>query len=173
MKIIVDSDEYKCWHEAGHAVACLHLGGDVDFIEFLSGHTRGHARTRCDPVPGTEKSVACGGFAAEFYLLNNGRAEQSPDDTRDISRVVFHNATADREEFWGRELGQDETFSVEEEEAFMHHAIDVVVPILDQYSSGMKVLVRELCETKRIDGVRMKELLHPGTLVEDIFLNTN
>jgi hypothetical protein len=72
MKIIVDSDEYKCWHEVGHATVCLHLGGDVDFIEFLDGDARGSARTRCDDIPGTERSVACGGFAAEVYLLKKG-----------------------------------------------------------------------------------------------------
>lgn len=32
MLIRVDSDEYRCWHEIGHATACWHLGGDVDFI---------------------------------------------------------------------------------------------------------------------------------------------
>lgn len=44
MKIRVDSVEYKCWHEVGHATVCLHLGGDVDFIEFLDGDARGYAR---------------------------------------------------------------------------------------------------------------------------------
>jgi hypothetical protein len=44
MKILIDSVEYKCWHEVGHATVCLHLGGDVDFIEFLESDTRGHAR---------------------------------------------------------------------------------------------------------------------------------
>ena len=64
-RLSVDSVEYKCWHEVGHATVCLHLGGDVDFIELLDGDARGHARA-------TERSVACGGFAAEFYLLNSG-----------------------------------------------------------------------------------------------------
>jgi hypothetical protein len=46
MKILVDSDEYKCWHEIGHVTVCLHLGGDVDFIEFMDGDSRGYARVR-------------------------------------------------------------------------------------------------------------------------------
>ena len=110
MKIRVDSVEYRSWHEVGHATVCLHLGGDIDFIEFLDGDARGHARSRCVVTSGTERSVACGGFAAEFYLLDRGYAEQDPEDKRNISQVVFHNATSDREDFWGRKLGRDEAF---------------------------------------------------------------
>jgi hypothetical protein len=40
MKIRVDSVEYRCWHEVGHVAVCLHLGGDVDFIELLEGDAR-------------------------------------------------------------------------------------------------------------------------------------
>lgn len=90
MKIRVDSDEYKCWHEVGHATVCLHLGGDVDFIEFLDGDTRGHARTRCVITSSElERTVALGGFAAEFYLLKNRHAEQAPDDEGKSIRLSF------------------------------------------------------------------------------------
>ena len=64
--------------------------------------------------------MACGGFAAEFYLLDKGLAERGPDDERDISQIVFHNATGDREDFWGRKLGRDEAFTKAEDEEFMH-----------------------------------------------------
>ncbi len=167
MTILVDSDEYKCWHEVGHATVCLHLGGDVDFIEFLDGDARGHARTRCVVHPGIARTVACGGFAAEFYLLNNGYAERGPNDDRDISRIVFHNATHDREDFWGRKISLDESFDKAEDTTFMHHAIgphgnDGVISILNLYFSGMQALVRELCETRRVEGRRIRELLRRG-----------
>jgi hypothetical protein len=162
MKIRVDSVEYKCWHEVGHATVCLHLGGDVDFIEFLEGDARGHARARCVVTSEIEKSVACGGFAAEFYLLDKGYAERGRDDERDISQIVFHNTTGDREEFWGRKLGRDEAFTKAEDEKFMHHAIGSVVPIFNQYFSGMQELVRELCDARRVEGRRVKELLRLG-----------
>jgi hypothetical protein len=68
MTVRVDSVEYKCWHEVGHATVCLHLGGDIDFLELLEGDPRGQARARCLVTPGIERTVACGGFAAEFYL---------------------------------------------------------------------------------------------------------
>jgi hypothetical protein len=159
MKILVDSVEYKCWHEVGHATICLHLGGEVDFIEFLHGDARGHARTRCVVTPEIDRSVACGGFAAEFYLLDKGYAQQARDDERDISQIVFHNATGDREDFWRRKLSRDDTFSKVEDEEFMHHAIGLVAPTFDQYFSGMQELVRELCDARRVSGRRVRELL--------------
>jgi hypothetical protein len=163
MKIRVDSDEYKCWHEVGHATVCLHLGGDVDSIEFLDGDARGHAVAHCDDVtPEMERSVACAGFAAEFYLLKNGYAEKGSDDNRNINRIVFHNATSDRESFWGRKVGEDEAFTEAEDTEFMNHAIKFVVPIFDQYLPGMQQLVRELLWARRVEGRRVKELLRLG-----------
>ncbi len=164
MKIIVDSFEYKCWHEIGHATICLYLGGDVEFIEFLSGDARGHARTRCVVTPEIDRSVACGGFAAEFYLLNNERAEQGPTDTRSINQIVFHNATGDREDFWERKLGRDEAFTEAEDKEFMQHAIGTdghggMIPIFNRHFSVMQQLVSELCEARRVEGSRIKELL--------------
>ena len=41
----------------------------------------------------------------------------------------------------------------------MHHAIESVAPIFDQYFPGMQELVRELFEAKRVEGRRVKELL--------------
>jgi hypothetical protein len=164
MKIIVDSDEYKCWHEVGHATVCLHLGGAIDCIEFLDGDARGHARTRCIVTPEIERFVACGGFAAEFYLLNNGYAEKGRDDDREVSAIVFHNTTHDCEDFWGRKVGSDDSFTEAEKRKFMKYAIGShgdggVIPIINQSFSGMQHLVRELCGARRVEGTRVKEIL--------------
>jgi hypothetical protein len=160
MKIRVDSIEYKCWHEVGHAIVCLHLGGDVDSIEFLDGDARGHAVAHCcDVTPEMERSVACGGFAAEFYLLKNGYAEKDGHDERDISQIVFHNATHDREEFWGRKLGRDEQFTTAEDMAFRDYAIGEVAPIFEQYFARMQELVQELFNARRVEGTRVRKIL--------------
>lgn len=167
MKILVDSVEYKCWHEVGHATVCLHLGGDVDCIEFLDGDERGYARARCRNVtPEIERSVACGGFAAEVFLLKNGYAEQASNDKRDINQVVFNNASSDGHAFFGREP-RDEAFTEAETREFMNHAIGSdgfggVVPIFRRYFTGMQELVRELRDAKRVEGRRVKELLRIG-----------
>jgi hypothetical protein len=166
MKIRVDSDEYRCWHEAGHATVCLHLGGDVDFIEFLDGDARGHARARCEDFPGTERSVACGGFAAEVLLLRKGLAELGSGDDRDINLVVFNNAFQDRQAFCGHPLGP--VIDQAEQTAFMHHAVGPegnggVIPILEHYFPRMQAVVRELHQFRKLEGSRVKELLGIST----------
>lgn len=163
MTIIVDSTEYRAWHEVGHATICLHLGGDVECIEFLHDDARGHARARCIVLPEIEKSVACGGFAAEFYLLNLGLAERAPDDHRDISQIVFHNAFFDRGDFWGRRVGPEDVFSQAEDQQFMQYAILRVAPVFDHYFPAMQAVVHELCQARKIDGGRLRPLLRPRT----------
>lgn len=166
MKIYVDSDEYKCWHEVGHATVCLHLGGDVDFIEFLDGDARGYARARCVDTPEIERSVTCGGLAAEVFLLKNGYAEQAPDDKRDINCVILNNASMDGHAFWRREYSS-EGFTEAETREFVNHAVGSdgnggVVPIFNLYFSRMQELVRELRDERRVEGWRVKEILRPG-----------
>jgi hypothetical protein len=78
-------------------------------------------------------------------------------------RIVFHNTTGDREDFWERKLGRDETFTKEEDEAFMNYAIELVPPIVDQYFSGMQELARQVYDARRVEGRRVKELLRLGT----------
>ena len=159
MKITVNSDEFKAWHEVGHATVCLHLGGDVESIEFLERDARGFAVAHCcDVMPNMERSVACGGLAAEFYLLNGGYVDWSG-DVQEISAIVFSNAWSDRVDFAGRVVTQDNDFTREEDEAFMHHATQFVAPIFDLYFSRMQDVVSELLVARKIDGARVKELL--------------
>lgn len=167
MKILVDSVEYKAWHEVGHATVCLHLGGDVEFIEFLNDAVV-HARARCIVMPEHHRSVACGGFAAEFYLMNNGYAEQAPADKRDISQILLNNSSQDGHDFFDREYSS-EGFEEAETRQFMNHAIGPdghggLIPIIHSYFSRMEQVVRELCGTRRIEGRRVKELLRLRTI---------
>jgi hypothetical protein len=169
MTIGVDSDEYKCWHEVGHATVCLHLGGDLDGIEFIEGGNaaRGFAVTRgCYVEPDMERSVACGGFAAEYYLLRAGRIGgvnlNDPRELAAVSDKLFSNAWKDHQDFIGRTVTEDNDFTKEEKEEFMHYAIERVAPIFDRYFSRMEDVVRELLDARKIDGARVKELLQLG-----------
>lgn len=158
MSIVINSNEYQCWHEVGHATACLHFGGDVEFVELIDDETAGGlARARCITTQAIRPSVACGGFAAEFLLLRNGHLEQV--DEKEITQIIFRNASKDREMFLGRTLGDGEEFSKEFDEKFMGHAVSIVVPIFNNYFSGMKKIVRELVKEKKVDGERVKYLL--------------
>lgn len=165
--IRIDSDEFKAWHEVGHATVCLHLGGDLDRIQFLDGDVQGFAVARgCYVMPDTERSVACGGFAAEFYLLRTGCIEGVDlDDPRDVEAVsarVFSNAWRDHQEFIGRMVTKDNDFTKEEKEKFMNYAIERVAPIFDLYFPKMKLVVSELLAARSIEGTRVSELLQIG-----------
>jgi len=161
MKIGVNSDEYRAWHEVGHATVCLHLGGDLDGIEFLEGDARGFAVAHCcDVMPDMELSVACGGFAAEFCLLQAGYVDRV--DLQEVSAIVFGNAWRDRQDFVRRKVTEDNDFTKEEDEEFMRHATQVVAPILKLYFSRMQNVVSELLAARQIDGARVKELLQLG-----------
>lgn len=107
-----------------------------------------------------ERSVACGGFAAEFYLLQAGYVDWV--DLQEISAIAFSNAWSDRQDFAGRTVTQDNDFTKEEDEEFTHHAIQFVAPILELYFSRMQNVVSELLAARKINGARVKELLQLG-----------
>jgi hypothetical protein len=117
-------------------------------------------------LPEHHRSVACGGFAAEVYLLKNGYAVQAPDDTRDINQIVFNNASGDGHAFWGLEYSS-EPFEEAETREFMNHAIGPdgnggLIPIITLYFPRMQELVRELHSARRVEGRRVKEILGLG-----------
>lgn len=161
MPIIVDSHEYKCWHEVGHATVCLHLGGDVTLIEFLpAGLGRGLARTRADNVTDEmHKPICSAGLAAEVLLLRNGWAQKAIVDIRDHDEIIWHNATGDREDFRGRIQLPEDPFTDQENREFRTYALDVALPILECHLSSMQRLVVELHRDSQVCGQRVRELL--------------
>ena len=145
----------------------MHLGGDLDGIEFLDGDARGFAVARgCAVVLDKERSVACGGFAAEFYLLRAGLVDgvdvNDPSLVAAVSARVFSNAWMDRQAFAKRAVTEDNDFTKEENEEFMNYAIERVAPIVDLYFARMQLVVNELLTARRIDGMRVRELLQIG-----------
>lgn len=167
MKMRINSDEFKAWHEVGHATVCLHLGGDLVGIEFLEGDERGFAVARgCSVKPDKERSVAGGGFAAEFYLLRAGYVDgvdlNNASAVVEVSALVFGNAWRDQQAFVGREVTEDNDFTKEENEEFMRYATERVAPIFDLYFAKMRIIVSELLTNRKVDGARVKELLQIG-----------
>lgn len=162
-----NSDEFKAWHEVGHATVCLHLGGDLERIEFLEGDVQGFAVARgCYVMPENQRSVACGGFAAEFYLLQAGCVDgvelNTPKGIEEVSTHVFSNAWIDLQDFIGRKVTEDNDFTKEEKEQFMNYAIEHATPIVNLYFDKMKLVVKELLAERNIDGKRVRELLQVG-----------
>lgn len=167
MMIRFNSDEFKAWHEVGHATVCLHFGGDLNCIEFLNGDARGFAVARgCSVMPDKELSVACGGFAAEYYLLQAGYVDgvnlNDPNEVARVSSALFSNAWMDQQSFSGRVVTEDNDFTKEESEEFMYYAIERVAPIFDLYFLKMQIVVSELLKERKISGMLVKQLLQIG-----------
>lgn len=157
MKVLdINGREYQCWHELGHAIACLTWGGQVEFVQLLNeNHSVGQAFARCAPTVNGRPMALCGGFAMEFALLRSGRLAVV--DEREMTQVLFRNATIDREMYWRKPSGAD--FSEEEDRDFMTLAVNVVSPVLIRFLPRLQILVDELLETEKISGERIKEVL--------------
>lgn len=153
--INMNSTTYECWHEIGHAFVCLHLGGDVQYVELLEGHEKGRARARCVTNPDIRKFVACGGFATEFVLLRDG--DLGAQDEKKIAQVIFRNATIDREMY--HSLSSEDPISEAQDHEFMDCATAKVAPIIRRYKPLMAVAVKELEEFRRISGERIKQIM--------------
>lgn len=151
----VNSVTYECWHEMGHAFVCVALGGDVQYVELLRDHGLGRARARCITNQYIRQRVACGGFAAEFVLLRDG--DVGPQDERDITQVLFRNATIDREMYHSLDSGAD--FCKDQDQDFMNCAINEVVPIIRLYKAEMAKAVEELEREGCVCGERIKRIL--------------
>lgn len=153
-----ESLEYRCWHEVGHATACLCLGGSVELLELMEvDDAQGLARARCSTTESIRSSVACGGFAAEFFLLRTGRLGQV--DEKAIAQIIFRNATKDREMYFRKSLLKDEEFTQEEDREFMSHAISEVSPLFKDRVQGMEAAVAELLASGKLTGERFREIL--------------
>ena len=84
----------------------LELGWRVEFVQLLNeGHSVGQAVARCAPTVNGRPIAMCGGFAMEFALLRSGRLAVV--DEREMTQVLFRNATIDREMYWRRPSGAE------------------------------------------------------------------
>jgi hypothetical protein len=74
---------------------------ESNFLKVTREASRSLAAARSCRV--NERDVACGGFAAEYYLLRAGDVDgfdvNDPDVVAAVSATVFSNAWRDRQEF--------------------------------------------------------------------------
>lgn len=157
MSLEVNSLEYRCWHEIGHAVVCLHLGGTVEFVEIMGEESggRGFARARCNTTPDIRPSVLCAGFATEYVLSRKGFLAAI--DEREFTQLVFKNATIDREMY--HDVSDQHDFSKSEDREFMNLAVNTVAPIIASQLGKMHEIVGILCREGRIEGSQIAALL--------------
>lgn len=154
----IDSLEYECWHEVGHAVICLTLGGNVEFIEILEKKdSPGRAKASCRVNQSIRRDVACGGFAAEYFLYLSGFLNVSEKQFLD---AAFDNAAFDRISFFGANHKQENgRWPQDLDEQFLLHARDYVFPLIKENIQLIQELVSLLKSTKRIDTDQIQEVL--------------
>jgi hypothetical protein len=151
----INSVTYECWHEMGHAFVCIALDGGVRCVERLDDHKLGRARARCITNQYIRQRVACGGFAAEFVLLRDG--DIGPQNEKEITQVIFRNATIDREMYHSLVSGTD--LSEAQDREFMNCAINSVASIIFTHKTEMAKAVKELERDGCVSGERIKQIM--------------
>lgn len=147
----INDKEYQCWHEIGHAVACIHSGGHVELIELMNDPiSKGLARARCETFNQEMRmNTAAGGFAIEYILYKTGCIDI---EEKDFLQEVFFNASLDKVSFFNGDFVQDNGYWPKElDESFRDHAIRLsktFVPKIDK----MEKILNQLMIQGRLSG---------------------
>ncbi|WP_041666815.1 M50 family metallopeptidase [Sulfuricurvum kujiense] len=149
MQIIINSREYECWHEAGHAVVCLLHGGKVELMEIIQDKDHvGRARARCETTNSTRPKIACGGFAAEYYLYETGAIDVTE---KEFVQSALVNAFPDKKQFFGADYEQSNgCWPTEMDIRFRDYAIYQIAPLLKNNHGLLKELANTLFEKEII-----------------------
>jgi len=154
----VNGVDYQSWHEVGHAMVCLLLGGEVELIEFVDDENSiGVAKARCDYPPEIKRAIACGGFAAEYLLFQEGYIKMS---WREFTDKMFDNAVRDRISFFDGDFAQEDGFWPKEmDKEFGYFAIRQVAPLLKPWFRVMKTVVRELVLKRKLNSQNIHKII--------------
>ena len=79
-------------------------------------------------------------------------------DEKEMTDVLFQNATIDREKF--HSLPRGEALTKQQDYQFMSHAWERVVPIVRQYKSKIMQAVSELEISRRVSGERIRQIIN-------------
>lgn len=160
MQIDINSREYECWHEAGHAVICLLNGGRVKFMEIIKDEDHfGAARARCETTNYTRKKIACGGFAAEYYLYKSSMLKVSESE---FVKTALGNAFPDKVGFFGSDYEQPNgCWPANMDIEFRDYAIHNIAPLIDENFELVKelaftLLKKEIIYEDEINEIRKK-----------------
>ncbi|HCF9476685.1 hypothetical protein [Pseudomonas aeruginosa] len=130
-KIVIDSPEYACFHEAGHAEVALRVGARVLEMELYREQSRSWGRTQVEKKQDCHieqsRRIALGGFAAEYMLYRSGRIlnedGSSPTESQ-FTQHAYRNAALDLVAFWGTDNPELLNMAQEEMDSkFMSFAI--------------------------------------------------
>jgi hypothetical protein len=148
--IVINSREYECWHEAGHAVVCLIFGGKVELMEIIKDQEHfGRARARCETTDDSRQYISCGGFASEYLLYQSGMLNICE---RDFVRNALVNAFPDKIKFFGRDHTQENNcWPSKMDKQFMAFSVSNVAPKLKERFGLLEELARTLLEKEYLN----------------------
>jgi hypothetical protein len=103
-KILFDSPELACFHEAGHAEVALAVGAQVVEMVLYRESPRSFGRTSVIRTDQQRRRIALGGFGAEYRLYKSGRLMKHdgvPPTEKEFIDYSIGNARDDWVSFFG------------------------------------------------------------------------
>ena len=101
LRISILSPELVCFHEAGHVVTAATIGARVARVSLLDGPPP-HGVSSIERTPPQAPFIACGGFAAEYFLTQAKRLVDRSGKVADAGLFLSeaqHNAQEDIRNF--------------------------------------------------------------------------
>ncbi len=160
-KIVVGSTLHKCFHEAGHIETAYLFGATVEGARI---DAEGNGRTSVIHLKNlsTKAPVACGGFAVEQILFDNGMLvdelgqplsagvfrEQAMENAREDKQPFYLKQPADASGIYPGSLFQptsEHRWSPESDAPFIDYAVQEIVPKLRLRILVIEALAHELC----------------------------
>ncbi|MCK9687280.1 M50 family metallopeptidase [Scleromatobacter humisilvae] len=156
------SRRYRALHEAGHCVAALLSGADVEFLELFP---EGGGRCRVNRSGDTQQGrlIACGGYAVEFILYRSGRLMLPTGaklTDKDFINLGMANAWDDKKSFFGADHGGDaKSWPLEMDSEFMTFGWKQVVPLLTPMMPAIEAIANQLDAQTTLSGEEARAIV--------------
>lgn len=167
--IEINSHDYICWHEAGHIVAAIEVGAIVkrvvvtpDQVEnsekgiFVKGsqqHVSVEYSEAAEIRAEQRKYVACGGWAAEYFLYKNKlilNSGNTPLNEKEFIEKSNENCRLDKLVFMGEDQSEGGTWPEQFDRDFMDFGIGEVYPILVECTAQLHGLWKEITQKQKL-----------------------
>lgn len=165
-KIVFDSPELTCFHEAGHAEAALSCGVQITEIVLYREQPRSYARSRISRTELQRKPIALGGFAVEYKLYKAGRLlkqDGTPPSEKEFIDYAIGNARDDRISYFdGDHEKADGNWPAELDREFMAYAIRYAD---NRMRFGLvEQIAAELLASERLDNASIQKIVESHSL---------
>lgn len=167
--IVLNSYEYICWHEAGHVIAAYEIGATVEKVVVTKNHISdtteaivakgGECKTSVDYSKIADSNldkklyVACGGWAAEYFLYRHGlilNLEKTRKTEKKFIDESNNNCSKDKIEYAGADYSINGRWPEDFDDTFMDFGIKVVYPILTKNEAKLRSLWQEILQKQTL-----------------------